>query len=132
MPGVVTIDSSCFVARFPVRADRRDAFMAIFDRLWRDSLDFMNAQCNFVYYGWDRTGRWFYTIESYKDEQMLKGLRESDVFQTTVSTLLSMCDGNMEFQLLRGMDGPAAVFDDYPAGPSQVHPKAGDIQVMIA
>jgi quinol monooxygenase YgiN len=132
MPGVVTIDSSCFVARYPVRADKRDEFIAVLDRLWREGLDFMNAQCNFVYYGWDRTDRWFYTIESYKDETMLKGLRESEMFQTTVRTLLSLCDGNMEFQLLRGAEGSPAIFDDYLAGPSQVHPKAGDIQVLIA
>jgi quinol monooxygenase YgiN len=135
MPGVVTTTNSCFVARFHVKPEKRAEFLAIFDKLWKDSLDFMNAQCNFVYYGWDRTDGWFYTIESYKDEAMLDGLRQSDVFQTTVGTLLSMCDRNMEFQLLRGMDSGEdgkANFDKYPAGPSQVHPKAGDIGVVIA
>ena len=132
MPGVVTIDRSAFVARFHPKAEKRAEFMAIFDKLWRESLEFMNQQCNFVFYGWDRSDSWFYTIESYKDEQMLDGLRSSEVFQATVRTLLSLCDRPMEFQLLRGMDCDPSIFAKYPAGPSQVHPKAGDIGVMIS
>jgi quinol monooxygenase YgiN len=132
MPGVVTTTNSAFIARFPVRPDKREEFMAIFDALWRASLDFMNAQCNFVFYGWDRSDRWFYTIESYKDEGMLDQLRQSDVFQETVRTLLEKCDAPMEFQLLRGMDSDGAIFDKYAAGRSQVHPAAGDIHVMIS
>lgn len=132
MPGVVTINHSAFVARFHPKPAQREEFLAIFDRLWRDSLDFMNAQCNFVFYGWDRSDSWFYTIESYKDEEMLKGLRKSEVFQTTVRTLLSLCDRPMELQLLRGMDSDASIFAEYPAGDSQVHPRAGDIGVVIS
>ena len=132
MPGVVTIDQSTFIARFHVRPEKREEFLGIFDELWRNSLDFMNAQCNFVFYGWDRSDGWFYTIESYKDEAMLDGLRQSEVFQETVSTLLSLCDRNMEFTLLRGMDSDTSIFDKYPAGPSRVHPTAGDIGVVIS
>jgi len=132
MPGVVTLESSAFVARFPVRPDKREEFLGIFDALWRGSLEFMNEQCNFVFYGWDRTDTWFYTIESYKDETMLDQLRESEVFQSTVKTLLSCCSQDMEFRLLRGMDMSDEVFAKYPAGPSQVHPKAGDLGVVIA
>ena len=132
MPGVVTITNSCFVARFHPKPDKREEFVAIFDALWRGGLDFMNAQCNFVFYGWDRTDRWFYTIESYKDEELLTGLRQSDLFQDTVRTLLSLCDCDMEFQLLRGLETDHSIFDRYPAGPSTVHPRAGDIGVEIA
>ncbi len=132
MPGVVTVANSCFIARFHPRQDKREAFLGIFDELWRKSLNFMNEQCNLVFYGWDRSDRWFYTIESYKDEDMLAGLRQSDIFQETVRTLLSLCDRPMEFQLLRGMENDRSVFDRYPAGPSQVHPKAGDIGVLIS
>lgn len=132
MPGVVTTANSAFVARFHVKPEKREEFMAIFDKLWRDSLDFMDQQCNFVFYGWDRSDSWFYTIESYKDEQMLDGLRQSEVFQTTVRTLLGLCDRPMEFQLLRGMDNDRSIFDKHPTGPSRVHPKAGDIGVVIS
>ena len=132
MPGVVTLENSAFVARFPVLPEKREEFLSIFDALWRGSLEFMNEQCNFVFYGWDRSNTWFYTIESYKDENMLDQLRQSDVFQSTVKTLLSCCSQDMEFQLLRGMDMDEAVFQKYPAGASQVHPKAGDVGVMIA
>lgn len=132
MPGVVTITNSAFVARFHIKPEKRDEFMSIFDPLWRGALEFMNEQCNFVFYGWDRSDSWFYTIESYKDEQMLDGLRESEVFQDTVRTLLSLCDAPMEFQLLRGMDDDKSIFDKYAAGPSQFHPTAGDIGVVIS
>jgi quinol monooxygenase YgiN len=132
MPGVVTISNSAFIARFHVKPDKRDEFMGIFDTLWRESLDFMTEQCNFVFYGWDRSDDWFYTIESYKDEDMLDGLRASEVFQETVRTLLSLCDAPMEFSLLRGMENDRAVFDKYPEGLSRVHPKAGDIGVVIS
>jgi quinol monooxygenase YgiN len=131
MPNVVTIESSVFIARFPVKSDKRAEFLAVFDALWRGSLDFLNEQCNFAYYGWDRTDRWFYTIESYKNEDVLTTLRQSEVFESTVRTLLGMCDANMELRLLRGMESDKSVFDRYPVGPSQVHPKAGAIGVII-
>lgn len=132
MPGVVTITDSAFLARFHVKPDKRDEFLAIFDKLWRESLDFMNAQCHFVFYGWDRSDGWFYTIESYKDEDMLDALRQSDVFQATVRTLLGLCDRPMELQLLRGMDNDRSIFAKYPVGPSAVHPSADDIGVLIS
>jgi quinol monooxygenase YgiN len=132
MPGVVTISNSAFIARFPVRPDKREEFLAIFDALWRGSLEFMNAQCNLVFYGWDRDDEWFYTIESYKDETMLDQLRQSDMFQTTVQSLLACCSQSMELRLLRGMEMGGELFEKYPAGPSQVHPKAGEIGVVIS
>lgn len=132
MPGVVTIENSAFIARYHPSAEGRSEFEAIFDKLWRESIDFMNAQCNFVFYGWDRSNEWFYTIESYKDEPMLDTLRQSDIFRDMVHKMLSLCDQPMEFQLLRGMQCDASVFGKYPAGPSTVHPKAGNIGVEIS
>ncbi|WP_159979089.1 MULTISPECIES: putative quinol monooxygenase [unclassified Novosphingobium] len=132
MPGIVTTQSSCFIARFHVDPAKRAAFEAIFDALWRGSLDLLNAQCNLVYYGWDRADRTFYTIESYKDENALAVLRSSEIFQTVVAQLLEQCDAPMELTLLRGMEGDSAVFNLYPAGRSQVHPSSGDNHVVIA
>lgn len=132
MPGIVTTERSGFVARFHPDPARRAAFEAAFDKLWRPALDFMNAQCNFVFYGWDRGDEWFYTIESYKDEDMLDQLRASPEFQSGVAGLLALCDRPMEFTLLRGMDCDRSIFDKYEAGPSRYHPRAGDICVMIS
>lgn len=132
MPGIVTIESSCFIARFHVDPAKRETFEAIFNALWQGAQDLLEAQCNLVYYGWDRDDTTFYTIESYKDEGALAALRESDMFQTVVRQLLEQCAAPMELQLLSGMAGSRSVFDAYPAGPSQVHPSAGPINVMIS
>ncbi len=131
MPGVVTTQSSCFIARFPVSPEKRKSFEVIFDALWRGSLELLNAQCNLVYYGWDRDDRVFYTIESYKDENALAALRASDIFQDTVARLLEHCDAPVELTMLRGMEAERAVFDLYPAGPSQVHPRSDENYVLI-
>lgn len=132
MPGVVTTKASCFIARFHVDPTKREGFEKIFDALWRGSLDMLNEQCNLVYYGWDRDDRVFYAIESYKDETALAALRESEMFQTVVRQLLEHCDAPMELTLLRGLDADKSVFSHYPAGPSKVHPAAGNINVLIS
>jgi quinol monooxygenase YgiN len=132
MPGIVTIESSCFIARFHVDPAKRTTFEAIFDALWNGAKDMLEDQCNLVFYGWDRSDSTFVTIESYKDENALAALRESDMFQTVVKQLLEQCTAPMELQLLRGMACDGSVFDIYPAGPSAVHPAAGAINVMIS
>lgn len=132
MPGIVTIESSCFIARFHVDPAKRETFEAIFNALWNGAREMLEEQCNLVFYGWDRDDTTFVTIESYKDERALAALRESDMFQTVVRQLLEQCTAPMELQLLRGMATGGAVFDLYPAGPSQVHPAAGPIHVVIS
>lgn len=132
MASIVTTNSSAFIARFPVRSDKREEFLQIFDALWRGAEPFMNDQCNLVYYGWDRSDSWFYTIESYKDESALAGLRQSEQFQTVVGQLLALCRADMELQILRGMNCDAAIFNAYPAGPSKVHPTGGGNKVIIS
>jgi quinol monooxygenase YgiN len=132
MPGIITIESSCFVARFHVDPAKREAFLTIFNALWNGAKDMLEAQCNLVFYGWDRDDSTFVTIESYKDENALAALRESEMFQTVVRQLLEQCSAPMELHLLRGMATGREVFDLYPAGPSQVHPAAGPINVMIS
>jgi quinol monooxygenase YgiN len=132
MPGIVTIESSCFVARFHVDPAKRETFLSIFNALWNGAKDMLEDQCNLVFYGWDRDGTTFFTIESYKDENALAALRQSDMFQTVVRQLLEQCIKPMELQLLRGMATEPTVFDLYPAGVSQVHPAAGNINVIIS
>ncbi|RJG03197.1 hypothetical protein [Noviherbaspirillum sedimenti] len=122
MSNVVTTKSSAFISRFHVDPKRKDEFVRIFDSLWKPHLDFMNEQCNFVFYGWDRDEHIFYAIESYKDEELLKELRKSGVFQTQVSQLMDCCNAPMEMELARGMDSDRSCFDFYKRGPSEVHP----------
>ena len=131
MPGIVTTQSSCFIAKFFVDPEKRTQFEAVFDALWRNSLDMLNAQCNLVFYGWDRADETFYTIESYRDENALASLRQSEMFQQVVAELLEKCTAPMELTLLRGIECDGRVFELYPKGKSSVHPTSGDIHVEL-
>ena len=132
MNGIVTINANCFIARYPVRDDKREEFMTLFDSLWHQGLDFMNEHCHLVFYGWDRSDKWFYTIESYKNEEAVAQLRQTDMFKQMVSQLLAYCDGNMELQNLRGAECDRSVFDKYPAGRSAIHPEGGGNHVVMS
>lgn len=113
---------SAFIARFPVKTERKEDFVALFDRLREQAGEFLEAQCHFIFYGWDRAGTSFVAIESYKDEEALAGLRESDLFRQYVGMLMDMCDGDMDIELFSGVHADGSIFSSYPAGPSRVHP----------
>lgn len=119
---VVTTNANTFISRYHVKPEHKAEFSATFDGLWRSARDFMNAQCNLVFYGWDREGRIFYAIESWKDDTVTRGLRESDAFKALVGQLMDYCDAPMEMDLIKGIESQVDVFADYPKGPSQVHP----------
>jgi len=123
MPNVVTINSNAFISRFHVKPECKQQFAAAFDTLWRGAEGFMNEHCHFVFYGWDRTGRIFYAIESWKDENVTAALRQSDEFKSQVGTLMGYCDAPMEMELVAGIETDASVFTLYPQGESQVHPR---------
>lgn len=122
MSGVITTKSSAFISRFHVAPQRKEEFVKLFDSLWKPHVDFMNEQCNFVFYGWDRDAKIFYAIESYKDEELLKELRKSEAFQELVGQLMDCCDAPMEMELVAGMEGDRSCFEFYQRGPSKVHP----------
>jgi quinol monooxygenase YgiN len=122
MSEVITVQSNAFVSRYHVNPEHKAKFVAAFDALWRSAREFMNEQCNFVFYGWDRDGRVFYAIESWKNDEVTQGLRNSDAFKEQVGQLMDYCDAPMEMELAQGIECSDSIFKDYPQGPSQVHP----------
>lgn len=123
MPGVVTIDKSTFICHFYINPEKREVFLQEFDQLWRRSLDFMNENCNFVFYGFGRDDNEMVAIESYKNEDILAELRSTPDFQETVGNLLVYCDRPMLLEIYRGLDNDRQVFEIYPKGPSVFHPR---------
>jgi quinol monooxygenase YgiN len=118
----IHIKSNTFVSRFTIKPERRAEFLSIWEPLWRDHIDVMNAITHFVFYGWGRDGNELVAIESYKDEAQLAELRKTPKFQEIVGQLLDCCSKPMTMELFSGLETNRAVFDMYPKGPSKVHP----------
>jgi quinol monooxygenase YgiN len=127
----IFIHADAFVSRFHVRPDRRGAFLDVFNGLWRADIPALQAVTNFVFYGWGRDPNEFVAIESWKDQAAMDEVRQSPFFQEQVTRLLECCDRPMEMQLFSGMEAGRGVFEQFPAGPSKVHPRAGDIGAVF-
>jgi quinol monooxygenase YgiN len=127
----IFIQADAFVSRFHVRPERREAFLDIFNALWKADIPGLQAVTNFVFYGWGRDPNEFVAIESWKDQAAMDEVRKSPFFQEQVTRLLDCCDRPMEMQLFSGMEGGRAVFDQFPAGASKVHPRAGEIGAVF-
>jgi quinol monooxygenase YgiN len=123
MKGGIFTKSNVFISRWTVDPARRDEFIALFDSLWRGHIEAMEQITHFVYYGWGRDPNVMVAIESYKDESLLAELRKSGIFQVQVAKLLDCCSRPMTMELFSGLEGGRSVFDLYPAGESQVHPR---------
>lgn len=125
MPGVVTTNANLFISRWPIKPGKRDEFLAIFNPLWQGSMDFMNENCNLVFYGFGRDPNEMIAIESYKDESAVAAIRQSPQFKEFVSKMLDLCSGPMTMELFNGFDIGREIFDQHPAGKSDVHPDTG-------
>jgi quinol monooxygenase YgiN len=114
-----------------VRPERREEFIAIFNSLWQGSTDIMAEVTNFVFYGWGRDPNEFVAMESWKSKDAVEAVRQSEGFKVAVARLLACCSKAMVMELYSPWEGPRDVFDAYPAGPSAVHPKAGEIGAVF-
>lgn len=132
MPGVVTTENGAFVCHFYLKPECREQFLAEFDALWRGSLDFMNENCNLVFYGFGRDPNEFVAIESYRNEAVVAELRASEQFQEIVGKLLGYCSKSMVLDIYSGLDADRSIFDLYPAGESKYHPRNGDVRGIFS
>ena len=122
MSGDIITKSNLFVSRWTIRPDKREAFLAIFNPLWRNSIDFMKENANFVFYGFGRDPNVMVAIESYKDEAAVTAIRETPRFKELVAQLLDLCSEPMTMELFSGLEMGPEIFEMYPAGQSTVHP----------
>jgi quinol monooxygenase YgiN len=131
MSAPIVIDANVFVSRWFVAPAHRDEFIRQFNILWQADVDGLKQATNFIFYGWGRDPNEFVAIESWKDEAAVAALRQSEGFKIAVSSLMACCDRSMEMQIYNGMQAPRDLFQTYPAGPSTVHPTAGDIGAVF-
>jgi hypothetical protein len=123
--------ANLFISRYTIKPERRADFLAIWDPLWRNHIDQMEAITHFVFYGWGRNNNVLVAAESYKDEKVLAELRKSKVFQEKVSQLLDCCSEPMTMELFSGIDTDRSIFDLYAEGPSKVHPKGKSVGTVF-
>jgi len=131
MSSKIVTGSNLFVSRFTLKPERKAEFMGIFDALREGAGPLMEAQTNFVFYGWGRNPDEFVAIESWKDEAVVNQLRGTDEFKSAVTALLDCCASSMTMEMFSGADLTRSVFELYPAGPSRVHPSAGPVSVAF-
>jgi len=122
MSGDIITQSNLFVSRWTIKPDKREEFLAIFDPLWRNSVDFMKENANFVFYGFGRDPNVMVAIESYKNEAAVTAIRDTPRFKEFVSQMLDLCSEPMTMELFSGLEMGPDIFDMYPAGQSTVHP----------
>ena len=123
MSGCVVTGANVFVSRWFVKPECREEFSTRFNALWQPMRAQLEQAVHFVFYGWGRDSNEFVAIESWKDEQAVAALRQSDFFKQSVAPLMDLCSRDMEMTLYAGIDAPRGwLFATYPAGPSTVHP----------
>ena len=127
----IFITADAFVSRYFVKPEMRDTFVDRFNALWKADIPGLQAVTNFVFYGWGRDPNEFVAIESWKDQQFVDEVRASLLFKDAVSGLLACCSAPMEMQLFSGMEASRALFDQFPAGDSAVHPRSGAIGAIF-
>jgi quinol monooxygenase YgiN len=126
MPGIIVTRSNIFISRYTIKPGQRDAFMAIFDPLWRNATAFMAENAHFVFYGFGRDPDVMVAIESYRNEDAVAAIRETPEFKAFVGRMLDLCSAPMTMELFNGIEMGAEVFDLYPAGVSAVHPRTAE------
>ncbi|GLR65449.1 hypothetical protein GCM10010909_01270 [Acidocella aquatica] len=131
MPAPIVTHANAFVSRWSVKPEKREEFIAAFNALWQGAADQMAEVTNFVFYGWGRDENEFVAIESWKSEEIVAMVRQSEGFKTAVTHLLSCSSKPMVMEVYSPWEGARSVFDIYPAGPSQVHPASGAINAVF-
>jgi quinol monooxygenase YgiN len=122
MSGIIVTQSNIFISRYPIKPDKRDEFLAIFNPLWQNATEFMQENANFVFYGFGRDPNVMVAIESYKNEEAVNAIRKTDAFKQLVSQMLDLCSGPMTMELFNGLEMGPDIFDVYAQGKSAVHP----------
>ena len=126
MPGTIVTQSNIFISRYTIKPGQRDAFMAIFDPLWRNATEFMAENAHFVFYGFGRDPNVMVAIESYRNEDAVAAIRKTPEFKAFVGQMLDLCSEPMTMELFSGIEMGAEVFDLYPACLSAVHPQTAE------
>ena len=124
-------ESNCFISRFTVDPAKRAKFLEAFNELAENASEWYEEGCNFGFHGWGRDPNEFVAIASWKSEDFVNRMRQTDWFQDTQARMLECCTGPMIMEQYSGMNRDRSVFDQYPAGSSQVHAKTKTLDVIF-
>lgn len=124
-------DANCFLTRFRVDPKRREEFLEALEELARNAADWYEEGCNFAFHGWSRNPNEWVAIASWKSEDYVNRMRQTPWFQDCQQRMLECCTDAMVMEEFSGMNCDRSVFDQYPAGSSQVHAKTKTLDVIF-
>ena len=122
-------DRNCFSVRMIIDPAKRDKFFAAFEELCENAEPFYKRGCAFAFQGWARNPNEFVIFASW-DEDVVRELRAEEWYQRCNQKMMDCCMETVVMEQYSGMDKDRSVFDQYPAGASQVH-KPGQKQKFI-
>lgn len=125
-----TRDANCFLTRYKVTPDKREEFLDALEELAANAEAWYEEGCNFAFHGWGRDPNEWVAIASWKSEDYVQRLRETDWFRDCQQRMLE-CSTAATFEQFNGMNCDRSVFDRFPAGVSQVHMKTSTLEKIV-
>jgi quinol monooxygenase YgiN len=122
-------DANCFLSRYQVDPARREEFIGAVNELLAFAGPWYDEGCNFAFQGWSRDPNQWVAIASWKTEDILNKLRQTPEFRDITSRMLACCTGDMTMEEFAGMKNGRWVFDQYPAGRSDIYLPSGTLRV---
>jgi quinol monooxygenase YgiN len=117
------IMSSMFISRFMLKPEKTDEFIGVLKGLFAAAGDLMKDEVNFYFYGWGRKPNEFVAVESWKNEDVVNALRQTDGFKEAFSKMVACAAEPMTLEIFADWnEDPKALFDLYPKGQSKLHP----------
>ena len=124
-------DANCFLTRLTVDPDRREEFLTAVEALSTHAADWYEEGCNFAFHGWSRDPDVWVAIASWKSEDYVNRMRQTEWFKDCQQRMLECCTDAMIMEQFNGMNVDRSVYDQYPAGSSQVHMKTITLDVIF-
>lgn len=126
-------NSNCFMSRFKVDPARREEFLEALEELARNAESWYEHEdgCNFAFHGWARDPNEWVAIASWKNEDFVNRMRQTDWYIDTQRRMLECSSEAMVMEQFSGMEVDRSVFDQYPEGSSQVHAKTQKLDVVF-
>jgi quinol monooxygenase YgiN len=124
-------DANCFISRFTVDPRRRDEFLTALEELASNAESWYEEGCHFAFHGWARNPNQWVAIASWKSEEFVNKMRQEPWYKDTQQRMLECSSEAMIMEQISGMNCDRSVFDQYPAGSSQVHMKTKSLDVVF-
>jgi quinol monooxygenase YgiN len=124
-------ETNCFISRFTIDPVRREEFVAALDELCVNAGPWYEKGCNFAFQGWARNPNQWVAIASWKSEEFLNEMRQTDWFKDCQLRMLDCCVEPMTMENISGMNEDRRVFDIQPPGSSKVHMKTKSLDVVF-